>query len=127
MKKWLCIGFGFGVGVALTLVLIAEGWAWYENRPRPWKKDAIVASFTDAQATADDRHIFLSYALVNKTDNDITLSDGDVISSVNLLRQKSTYQQDDQIKLDFPIFIPANHSVIAVVNLPGYKASRRCR
>ncbi len=120
-KKWSAIGIGVGAGLAVMLTALVGGYLWYENRPKPWNKEAVSCTFRSADASKAGRQIYLTYAVENHTDRDITISEGDTASLVNLEREKSSYQQDEEIKLALPLFIPSKHSVVAILNLPSYK------
>jgi hypothetical protein len=118
--KWLAIGVGFGIGASLTLVGALAVQSWYASRPKPWNKDAITAQLTDARPSSPDGHISLWYSFRNNTDRDITLTEGDTIAMVRLLKQSSSLQTD-HIKIDLPLFIPAGHSIIGILHLLMYK------
>jgi hypothetical protein len=122
VKKWFYTGAGFGAGAMLILALIVAAFIWYSYpKAKTWDTKSITARFEDAGSSDSDRHVFLSYSLQNNTSDDITLTDRDITTLVNLERQKSGRQTDENVKLDLPIFIPAKHSVLSLVHLQSYK------
>jgi hypothetical protein len=106
LKRVIFIGLSFGAGFAIT-------W-WYQARPKPWNTKAITASYKNADTEGILNLVVIFYSLANNTNYDYTLQDYKNIYLATKLINKDIHERkdDDSIaKIDYPLFIPAKHSV----------------
>ncbi len=126
-KRLLIKAAGFGAGFALMLCLIAGVGFWYWNRPKPpkpWNNKAIKAEYYNARAVDDNRLAF-AYVLENTTDTDYSLDTETLIQVTGFLEDTGSVIVGNDIKLNYPVFVPAKHKSKIVVTTPDYGFSGR--
>ncbi len=120
-RVWLW-GFSIGVGAVIAVALIIGGILWYQSRPepqKPWNTIAVKASFDFLSTEGDKNTLCFYYTLENRTDIDYRLSSTDAESFAAKLERAGSLSvlNEDELKIDLPIFIPAKHKVRATVHL----------
>jgi hypothetical protein len=116
---------GFGAGVGLSLCLFVAAWGWYSSRPKPpkpWDTKAVSAEY-DGVTTESDTNLgttfVVYYTLQNNTEFDYELKEQgeQVLLAGQLEREKSASIDNDNLKGQFPLFIPARGRVRFALHL----------
>lgn len=132
LKRWIITGASFGIGLAVTLLLAVGAYLWYEGRPkppRPWNTYAISAHYDSVDTEGDENTIVFYYTLQNDLDYDYRILDAsNVVLMAKLAKQKSLSgsKNDQYLKCDIPVLIPAKQRVRFPVHLGyPYKKARK--
>ncbi len=67
-------GFSIGFGAVIGISLIIGGILWYQSRPKPWNKSAIIATFDQLDTEGEENTVRFCYILENRTDTDYELT-----------------------------------------------------
>jgi hypothetical protein len=115
-KRVLLRAAGFGAGLALTAVVVIGVFVWWSKRPekpKPWNKEAITASFDSIDSEGDTNTLVFVYTLQNNTDIDYqALDDNSIHLAGTLQRSKAlSFDKSGFLTTDYPIFIPAKSRV----------------
>jgi hypothetical protein len=110
-KKYILLGLSTGAGFAIMFCLIAGGFYWYGNRPKPWNKDAITATFDQIRTEgSENKTLVFFYTLQNNTNRDYKAEvQSHLATLVKLKKQESLSGLTDgkeYLSIDLPIFIP---------------------
>ncbi|MGI0084648.1 MAG: hypothetical protein ACREBQ_06155 [Nitrososphaerales archaeon] len=116
-RRLFFISVGFGAGFAVAAFLIGAFIYWYVNRPKPWDKAALKATFAtmeiDTQPQAANYKTTFLYDIENQTDrsydfNSYNLTLLAVLAEGNALSKEFGHYQAEEPKIDGPAFIPAH-------------------
>jgi hypothetical protein len=122
-KRLFIKAVGFGAGLALMLAVLAGVGLWYVNRPKPpkpWNQQAIKAEFDYPDTEGEANSIVVFYTLINDTDTDYEIRDGDSIRMAAKLGQQkslSVENNNDYLKPDTSVFIPAHQRARFAIHL----------
>jgi hypothetical protein len=120
VKKIIISSIVGGVSIAVTIAIIFVIISWYENRPKPWNKDAISATYDYIETEGEKNYFVCYYTLQNNTDYDYKFSDlTDILIMSKLKKQKSLSgnKESDTLKPDYPIIIPAKQRIRFAIHL----------
>jgi hypothetical protein len=77
-KRLILAAAGFGAGFAAFVAAIGAGVYWYANRPKPWNKSALTATFAtlefDTRPQATSYKVDLLYDVQNTTQQQLRFS-----------------------------------------------------
>jgi hypothetical protein len=132
VKRWIITGASFGGGLAIVLALIIGGYLWYESKPRPpkpWDNKAITANYDFVDTEGEKNTIVFYYTLQNNTDFDYRIVDASSVTLMSKLEKTKSLsgtKNDDFLKIDFPILLPAKQRARFAIhfNYPYEKKSR---
>jgi hypothetical protein len=122
MKRALALAAAFGAGVAVGGILSVAILSFWTNRPTPWNRNAVSASFDSVDTEGSEHKLMFVYILTNNTDRDFRIdSDADVRLTGRLQRQAALTSENskDVLTADLPLFVPAKERARMVVHL-GY-------
>jgi hypothetical protein len=124
MPMWKTIFFraaGFGAGVAAVLVIAVGLFAWYESRPappKPWKKDALTASYNKIGNSYDENIIQFIYLLKNTTDDDYLIDDPKDVKLTFVAGESHSLGPFGKfVEFDTPVYVPAKHTAEFIIKL----------
>jgi len=126
-KRLVLISAGFGAGFVICSFVIVGVIYWYSNRPKPWNKDALKATFDTLEFDTRPREasykVAFLYDVENTTERNYDLNSSNftlfaVLAEGNTLSKEFGHYQAEDPKLDGPAFIPAHgkariHVVVA--------------
>lgn len=116
-KRPLLIGVGWGLGTAVGLTVLVGGFLWYSNRPKPWNKNALKATFAtmefDTRPQEASYKVDFLYDVENTTERNYDFNSSSltllaVLPEGNALSKEFGHYQAEDPKLDGPAFIPAH-------------------
>lgn len=122
-KRLIIISIFAGIGFAVTFSIIAGGVFWYQSQPKPpkpWDINAVVASYDHIDTEGENNNIVFYYTLQNNTDLDYKIPNlSNVVAMAKLEKQKSlsSTPNDEHLKPDFPILIPARQRIRFAIDL----------
>ena len=138
-KRLLLISAAFGAGFAICVAVIAGGAYWYSNRPKPWNKSALKATFSTLEfdtrpQEASYKASFL-YDVENTTERNYDFNSSKltllaVLADGNTLSKDFGHYQAEEPTLDGPSFIPAHgkariHVVVAYAYPSGWTSEQK--
>src|SRR5215831_1351425 len=115
-KRLILATAGFGAGFAIVAVAIGGGIYWYANRPKPWNKNALKATFAtvefNTQPQAASYKVEFLYDVQNTTRHNYDFQPSNftilaVLAEGNALSKEFGHYQAEEPRLDGPAFIPA--------------------
>jgi hypothetical protein len=115
-KRIVLIAAGFGAGFAIFATAIGAGIYWYANRPKPWNKNALKATFAtvefNTQPQATSYKVEFLYDMQNTTPRNYDFQPSKftimaVLAEGNVLSKEFGHYQAEEPRLDGPSLIPA--------------------
>jgi hypothetical protein len=115
-KRILLAAAGFGAGFAVAATAIGAGIYWFANRPKPWNKNALKATFAtiefNTQPQAASYKVEFLYDVENTTQRNYDFEPANfkilaVLAEGNTLSKEFGHYQAEEPRLDGPAFIPA--------------------
>jgi hypothetical protein len=121
-KRILPRAAGFGAGFAVVAALIVWLALWWHQRPekpKPWNISAITASFDNLSTEGDKNTIVFVFTLQNNTSTDYRIADGGFVHLGAVLRKSKafSFSEDDYLKTDYPLYVPAGSRVRIMLHL----------
>jgi len=113
--------FGISSGVCLVLVMAIGAVLWYSSipsRPKPWDTKAVTASYDYVSTEGDSNTFVFFYVVENKSQRDYRLTETmKPVLMAQLAEHKSLGREDDSLRINLPLFIPAGHRHTVKIHL----------
>ena len=117
MNPWLKVflrASGFGAGAVVAAAVAIGAWSYIASlpeKPKPWDREAIKATFADLFANTGDKIVTtFRYTLENKTKSDYYFPD-DAKSAFVVLSEGKGLSQQDEIAWGRGAYLPSGQKV----------------